>query len=95
MKREAPVNGFRVQIEAYLIYGRPCPEINVFSPHLLFSSISLRKLFSLVAEWPMVTPEVASVKAGIMFSSAARAGRRNQYQHGIEHSALNLLVSME
>ena len=95
MKREAPVNGFRVQIEAYLIYGQPCPEINVFSPHLLFSSISLRRLFSLVPKWPMVMPEVASVKEGIIFSSAAQVGRRNQYQHGVGHSALILLVSME
>ena len=89
------MNGFRVQIEAYLIYGRPCPEVNVLLPHLLVSSISLRRLFSLVVEWPMVTPEVASEKAGIIFSSAARAGRRNQYQHGVGYSALNLLVSME
>ena len=89
------MNGFRVQIEAYLIYGRPCPEINVFLRHLVFSSISFRRLFSLVEEWPMVTPEVASVKAGIIFSSAAQAGRRNQYQHGVGHSTLNLLVSVE
>ena len=55
----------------------------------------MSRLFSLVAVWPMVTPEVASVKAGIIFSSAAQAGRRNYYQHGVGHSILILLVTME